>query len=42
MRKIFFLLTLTAALSVSAKNEVTVYVHADKPGANNLEPIVGL
>ena len=41
MRKGFFLLAMTAALSVSAKNEVTVNVHADKPGATINKNIYG-
>lgn len=41
MRKVFFLLSLAAALSVSAKNEVTVNVHADKPGATINKNIYG-
>ena len=41
MKKVFFLLSLTAALSVSAKNEVTVNVHADKPGATINKNIYG-
>ena len=41
MKKVFFLLSLAAALSVSAKNEVTVTVHADKPGATINKNIYG-
>ena len=41
MKKVLFLLSLAAALSVSAKNEVTVTVHADKPGATINKNIYG-
>ena len=41
MKKILFLVSLAVALSVNAKNGVTVNVHADNPGAKINKNIYG-